>query len=206
MDLIVYRKHESTRNNNPLVVCAVVCEGRKGPEMYGCNVCCWLLHHSRRALCAQAAASAGKDYEWAVDADNDGADGILLARLLSVVDGCVAPEPTRRLTVPAVLESLTSLKRDVISAVAPTYDVLAILDAMEGLSIDAAVVSVVENAMGTSMTSTLQPLLAKKVPIMQVAAVRRAVAPPHTATNSVRGVQSATWGFVVHCALTTCLV
>ena len=68
-------------------------------------------------LWLQAAVAAGKRYVWAVDADNDGAGGMLFARLLIIVDGCIAPEPTRRLTVPHVLESLTTLQRDVAVAV-----------------------------------------------------------------------------------------
>ena len=60
--------------------------------------------------------AAGKHYIWAVDAMSDGAGGMLFAQLLTVVNGCVAPEPTRRLTVPAVLESLTTLQRDVATA------------------------------------------------------------------------------------------
>ena len=207
--------------------------------MYGCNVCCWWSRHSRRALCAQAAVSAGKDYSWAVDAMGDGGGGMLFAQLLTVVDGCVAPEPTHRLTVPAVLESLTKLQRDAAaaapaasgvgggssggdsgggaspafvppaalptataSAVAPTYDVLAIIDAMESLSIDAAVMSAVANAVGTSLTATLDSLTANKVPIMKVAAVRKAVAtcpPPHAATTSVRARESDALGATLTC-------
>ena len=149
---------------------------------------------------------------------SDGASGMLFGQLLAVINGCVVPEPTRRLTVPALLESLTTLQRDVAAtapaagggsgggaspalvpppalptakapAVAPTFDVLAIIDAMESLSIDAAVVSAVANAVGTSLTATLECLTANKVPIMKVASVRKAVAacpPPHAATTSVR--------------------
>ena len=73
--------------------------------------------------------------------------------------------------------------------VTPMYDVLAIIDAMEALAIDTAVVSAVANTVGTALTATLDSLTANKVPIMKVAAVRRAVAacpPPHVATTSVR--------------------
>ena len=154
--------------------------------------------------------AAGKQYVWAIDAMSDGAGGMLFAQLLTLVDGCVAPEPTRRLTVPALLESLTTLQRNVAAtsvgassvavsppllptaktttaaaAVAPMYDVLAIIDAMESLSIDPAIVAAVANAVGTSMTSTLDSLVANKVPVMQIAAVRKVVAPPHAATTSV---------------------
>ena len=173
----------------------------------------------------QAAIAAGKAYTWAVDAGSDGADGALFARLLTVIDGCVAPEPTSRLTVPQLLDSLTALLHDVtrtstangsvgqgggyaspvtppsaVAAVAPpplsstgstssTYDVLAIIDAMEALSIDSAVVSAVSDAIGSSLTSTFEPLTAHKVPIMKAAAVRKAVAgasPAPAATTLVR--------------------
>ena len=60
----------------------------------------------------QAAAAVGKPYLWAVDAARDGLGGVLFARLLTVLDGCVVPDPSRRLTVARVLESLTTLQRD----------------------------------------------------------------------------------------------
>ena len=126
----------------------------------------------------------------------------------------MAPEPTRRLTIPKVLESLTTLQRDAAATVASSvgfggrrsvrvvvprlpapkavnaavYDVLAIIDAMEALAIEPVIVSAVVDTVGVSLLSTLDPLTAHKVPIMKVAAVRRAVAtspPPHTATVSV---------------------
>ena len=69
---------------------------------------------------SQAAAAAGKDYVWAVDTGMDGPGSGLFARLLTVIDGCLVPEPTHRLTVPHVLESLTTLQRDVAGAASPT--------------------------------------------------------------------------------------
>ena len=154
-----------------------------------------------------------------MDAGSDGVGGGLLAQLLAVIDGCLSPEPTHRATLPHVLDTLTALQRDVtrwaagtsgayassasaaaavslaaaaprpVSSRGPLFDVLAIIDAMEALAIDAAIVSTVANAIGTSLTSTLEPLTANRVPIMKVAGVRSAVAvasPPHHATTSVR--------------------
>ena len=144
----------------------------------------------------------------------DGASGDLFSRLLSVTDGCLVPDPSRRLTVPQVLDTLTALQRDVIAAsggvatsgpvsptavaspsklpvrgpAAPTYDVLAIVDAMEALAIDAAIVSAVADVIGTSLTASLDVLTANKVPAMKTLAVRKAVAssgPPHPATTAV---------------------
>ena len=82
----------------------------------------FLLCHARvcrdwRGLCLQAGVAARKPYIWAIDSTSDAAGGMLFARLLTVIDGCVSPEPTRRLTVPAVLKSLTTLQRDVAAAV-----------------------------------------------------------------------------------------
>ena len=175
----------------------------------------------RRALCAQAAVAAGKRYVWAVDADNDGAGGMLFARLLTVINGCVAPEPTHRLTVPAVLESLTTLQHDVATTTpatggggngavagshvtaaapaagaagngtgagsyyshgvvapppvpgAPVFDVLAIVSALEALSIDA---SAVIDAIGGMSTSSLDALRTSGVPYVKCFAVKKALA------------------------------
>ena len=55
----------------------------------------------------------------------------------------------------------------------PAYDVLAIIGAMETLGIDSAIVSSVADAIGTSLTSTLEVLTAKRVPIMKAAALRK---------------------------------
>ena len=148
----------------------------------------------------QAAAAAGKPYVWAIDGISDDASGMLFGQLLAVVNGCVAPEPTRRLTVPHVLESLTTLQRDVAAAAAPSagaggvvaggaaaspvgvlppsvpatsvYDVLAIVSAMEALSIDTAAVI---DAIGGMSTSSLDTLRAAGVSFANGMAVKRAL-------------------------------
>ena len=141
--------------------------------------------------------AARKPYIWAIDAMSDGAGGILFAQLLTVINGCVAPEPTRRLTVPAVLESLTTLQHDVAAAApatrgggnggdtspvvvppppvpgAPVYDVLAIVSALEALSIDA---SAVIDAIGGMSTSSLDALRTSGVPYVKCFAVKKALA------------------------------
>ena len=141
--------------------------------------------------------AARKPYIWAIDAMSDGAGGILFAQLLTVINGCVAPEPTRRLTVPAVLESLTTLQRDVAAAApaagggdgggyaspvvvppppvpgAPVYDVLAIVSALEALSIDA---SAVIDAIGGMSASSLDALRTSGVPYVKCFAVKKALA------------------------------
>ena len=69
----------------------------------------------------QAAAAAGKPYVWAIDGISDDASGMLFGQLLAVVNGCIEPELTRRLTVSHVLESLMTLQRDVtVAAAAPS--------------------------------------------------------------------------------------
>ena len=65
----------------------------------------------------QAAAAAGNQYIWAVDATSDGAGGVVFAQLMTVINGCLLPEPTRRYTVARVLDSLTTLQQDVGVAV-----------------------------------------------------------------------------------------
>ena len=95
----------------------------------------------------QAAEAAGRRYVWSVSAS----DGLLLARVLSVVDGCLNPDPASRWTIPRVLEALTAVQRDgfassaasvvrppqlpsptgaaaTVAAAAPSFDVLAIVD------------------------------------------------------------------------------
>ena len=168
-------------------------------------------------MALQAAVAAGKRYVWAVDADNDGAGGMLFARLLTVVDGCVAPEPTRRLTVPAALELLTTLQRDVAATApaaggggagggggapaspvavppppvpaAPVYDVLAIVSALEALSIDAGAVI---DAIGGMSTSSLDALRAAGVPYVKCLAVKKALADARPATGPVKVRHSST--------------
>ena len=147
----------------------------------------------------------GKQYLWVVDAANDGAGGELLARLTAVIEGCVVCEPSRRLTVPRVLETLTALQREAVvasgrssgggiaggggsrgemspvgtrspaAAVTPgslMYDVVAIVAAMESLSIDA---SGVIDALGGVTASSLDALKAVGVPIVKCVAVKRAL-------------------------------
>ena len=169
-------------------------------------------------LWLQAAVAAGKPYLWAIDAMSDGGGGMLFARLLTVVDGCVAPEPTRRLTVPAVLESLTTLQRDVAAAApaagggggggggggaaaspvavppppvpgAPVYDVLAIVSALEALKIDAGAVI---DAIGGMSTSSLDALRAAGVPYVKCLAVKKALADARPATGPVKVRPSST--------------
>ena len=174
-------------------------------------------------LLTQAAAAAGKHYLWAVDTDCDGALGTLFTQLLAVISGCVAPDPTRRLTVPEVLDTLTRLQGTVAAdtataaaaaaaggggscggspvpgataspflrgkaPVASMYDVLAIIDAMEAVGIDANVVSAVADVIGVTLTSTLDPLAEKKVPVMRIADVRRLVTP--TVTSPYHAIET----------------
>ena len=158
--------------------------------------------------------AAGKDYVWAVDAGTDGADHVLFAQLLTVVDGCVVPEPTRRLTVPRVLESLTTLQRDVgaaapaasggVSAIyassgsvaesetlapptgvpgTPVYDVVAIVGALEALSIDAGAVV---DAIGGMSASSLDALRAAGLPYVKCLAVKKALADARPVTGPVK--------------------
>ena len=139
--------------------------------------------------------AARKPYLWAIDAMSDGGGGMLFARLLTVVDGCVAPEPTHRLTVPAVLESLTTLQRDLAATTpatggggaaaspvvvasppvpgAPVYDVLAMVSALEALKIDA---SAVIDAIGGMSASSLDALRRAGVPFAKCIAVKDALA------------------------------
>ena len=148
--------------------------------------------------------AARKPYMWAVDPLTDGAGGMLFARLLTVVDGCIAPDPTRRLTVPHVLDTLTALQRDVSGAVpstaaagggaggssvfvsppplpmaksttaaTPTYDVLAIVNALEALAIDTAAVI---DAIGGMTLSSLDTLRTAGVPYSKCVKVKQALA------------------------------
>ena len=161
---------------------------------------------------------------WAVSAASGagGSAGVLFARLLTVIDGCVVAEPSRRLTVPLVLESLTTLQRDVAAAAPPTeagvgvsggggaaaaaatspvallptygavtpaYDVLAIVSAMEALSIDAGAVI---DAIGGMSTSSLDALRAAGVPYVKCLAVKKALADARPATGPVKVRHSST--------------
>ena len=140
---------------------------------------------------------------WSVSAS----DGLLLARVLSVVDGCLNPDPSSRWTIPRVLEALTAVQRDAIAssaasavrppplpsptgAAAPSFDVLAIVDAMEAAGIDAGLVSSVANAIGVSLTSPLDVLTAHRVPVMKTAAVRRRVESSGAASESTTSVRT----------------
>ena len=141
---------------------------------------------------------------------------MLFARLLTVIDGCVVAEPTRRLTVPLVLELLTTLQRDVAAAAPPTeagvgvssgggaaaaaatspvallptygavtpaYDVLAIVSAMEALSIDAGAVI---DAIGGMSTSSLDALRGAGLPYVKCLAVKKALADTGPAAEPVK--------------------
>ena len=157
----------------------------------------------------QAAEAAGRRYVWSVSAS----DGLLLARVLSVVDGCLNPDPASRWTIPRVLEALTAVQRDAmasnaasvvrppplpsptgalatVAAAAPSFDVLAIVDAMEAAGIDAGLVSSVANAIGVSLTSPLDVLTAHRVPVMKTAAVRRRVESSGAASESTTSVRT----------------
>ena len=163
----------------------------------------------------QAAEAAGRRYEWSVSAN----DGVLLARVLSVVDGCLNPDPASRWTIPRVLEALTAVQRDAMAssdaieaigteivrppplpsptgAAASSFDVLAIVDAMEAVSIDAGLVSSVADAIGVSLTSPLDVLTAHRVPAMKTAAVRRRVESSGAASESTTSVRSRCSRFV----------
>ena len=126
---------------------------------------------------------------------------MLFAQLLTIVDGCIAPEPTRRLTVPHVLKSLATLQRDVAAAApsaraggsfggggnggagavppppnpeTPVYDVLAIVSALETLSVDTTAVI---DAIGGRSTSSLSvnTLRGAGVPYMKCMQLKRAL-------------------------------
>ena len=93
---------------------------------------------------------------------------MLFARLLPVIDGCVVAEPTRRLTVPLVLESLTTLQRDVAAA-APPIDAGAVIDAIGGMS-----------------TSSLDALRGAGLPYVKCLAVKKALADTGPAAEPVK--------------------
>ena len=161
------------------------------------------------ALYSQAAVAAGKPYMWAIDAVSDCAGGVLFAHLLNTVNGCVAAVPARRLTVPYVLDALTTLQHDVTAAAlaasgsgkaatgragstlaptlaptppspagkastsAPTYDVLAIIDAMEALGMDPTTVI---DAIGGMRSSSLDVLRIAGVPYVKCVRIKQALA------------------------------
>ena len=142
---------------------------------------------------------------WEVNVGSDGTGSVLLAQLVRVIDGCVAPDPAKRWTVRHVLDALVAISHDVVksgvsvgvsdapvaassqvrsrptavpasTAPALVYDVLAIIAAMEALAVDAAVVSSVADAIGFLSSSTLDVLLAKGVRATDVAKIKKAVA------------------------------
>ena len=143
---------------------------------------------------------------------------MLLARLLSIIDGCLCPSPATRWTIEQVLDSLTELARDMGSlptghvtsgaaAIAgcgpgpgtppptttgttasasagtpgPKYDVLAIVSAMEALSIDTTAVI---DTIGGVMASPLDVLRAAGVPYMKCLAVKTALSQSSTDTGT----------------------
>ena len=61
----------------------------------------------------QAADGAGKRYVWRVDVGDEPEGSVLLARLEGVVDGCLVADPSSRWALPRVLDTLTTLQRDV---------------------------------------------------------------------------------------------
>ena len=142
---------------------------------------------------------------------SDGASGMLFARLLTVVDGCLVAEPTRRMTVPHVLELLTTLQRDVAAAAAgagsgaasspvtvspppvlatSVYDVLAIVSALETLKIDTAAVI---DAIGGTSTSSLDALRAAGVPYVKCLAVKKALTEVGPAIGPVKVGTTTLW-------------
>ena len=172
----------------------------------------------------QAADAAGKRYVWTVNTGG-GIGSALLSRLQAVVEGCVVPDPFRRWTLPHVLEALTTLQRDVTAAAfrvgsssgssrrillplpsvvvpprpatpgPPTYDVVAIVAAMEALDLDTAAVI---DTVGGKTASTLDALRTAGVPFAKCLAVKKAVTAGGGAHSSGRGpaLVSRRWGFV----------
>ena len=93
----------------------------------------------------------------------------------------VSPSVVAALTPQAVspaLRTATPVSPSIEGASTPMlpYDVLAIIDAMEAVGVEAAVIAAVADAIGGSLTATLDVLTAKKVPIMKAASVRKALA------------------------------
>ena len=153
----------------------------------------------------QAAEGAGKRYVWRVDVGEDSEGSVLLARLEGVVDGCLVADPSSRWTLPRVLDALTTLQRDVeaiarrshlkvgseatspaarpapatTAAVAPVYDVMAIVDAMEALGIATGAVI---DAIGGVTAASLDALRPAGVPYVKCMAVKRALAASGTTT------------------------
>ena len=145
----------------------------------------------------------------------------LLARLHSIVDGCLIADPRRRCGLPRVWDDLLALQRDVTSAhtiggaaasastaapsspttpgdAAAQYDVLAVLRALEALRLDGAVFAAVATAVCELETCTVDELLAAGVAPLQVMAVRKALGEPLMGPKPptlVRGARHRTSGY-----------
>ena len=146
---------------------------------------------STAPCCYQAAIADGKPYVWAIDPVVDGTNASLFSRLLSIVDGCVTPNPIDRLTVPHLLDLLAAVQHDAslgavggcVSPVATAaftplsaagrgtvYDVLAIVEALERLAIDAAAVV---DAVGGQTAASLDAVRAAGVPFAKCLALKK---------------------------------
>jgi hypothetical protein len=151
----------------------------------------------------QAAADAGKPYLWTIDTTaSAGVGSKQVSALVTVITRCLAPEAADRPTSAALVTTLTQMKAGLPVAVhpsqpvpppalpvlptgtVPSYDVLAIVDAMEAQGIDASVVSAVCNAIGHLCTSTLDILKTCGVPAREVFAVKRTMASSPAAAAS----------------------
>ena len=139
-------------------------------------------------VCSQAAEEAGKPYEWRVSAAPGVDPSAAFTRLREVLDGCLDADPGARWPLSRVLDALTLLHRDVntgahcvvvhpVAVPAPlVYDVIAIIDAMDAAGIDPAVTMAVADDIGGRVTSTLDVVMAKAVPALQVIDMRRLLA------------------------------
>ncbi len=73
-----------------------------------------------------------------------------------------------------------------VAGIGASYDVLAIVDAMEAQGVDAGVISAVGDAIGHLGTSTLDVLKTCGVPALKVVAVKRTLAPQPADARQVR--------------------
>ena len=146
---------------------------------------------------------AGKSYnrDWAVSGAKEGGTSALLARLIAIIEECVTPDPSRRLTVQHLLEKLAALKREgtptgsgdgdrtvspsespLPAASTAVYDVVAIVSAMEALSLDT---SAVIDAIGGRTFSTFDALRTTAgVSFVNIMAVKRELNAQATAGSS----------------------
>ena len=168
----------------------------------------------------QAAAAVGKRYIWAVDDIVPvGDEGVgPFARLLTLVSACVAPDPAHRPALPRLVKALASFQGDSGVAAAalgveldpkvdgaggrnygvaaptpePVYDVLAIVSAMEALSVDTTAVI---DAIGGQSTSPLDTLRAAGVSYVKCRAMMKALAAHSVAgtTHVVKVGQRQLW-------------